>query len=242
MSLAIPIDLLLADAAQHRERLGRPLVTVTYAQSLDGSITAVRGSRLAISGPESLALTHQLRAAHDAIMVGIGTVLADRPHLNVRLATGKDPQPVVLDSHLRFPLGESRLQARCLPVWVVTTENADRQKQQELEATGTRVLRVPADGRGRVGLKEVLERLAALGISSLMVEGGARVITSFLSEHFVDLLVITITPIMVGGLHAVEGLLPANGRGSAGADGFPRLQEMGYRRFGGDLVVWGKLG
>ncbi|MCL5026768.1 MAG: RibD family protein [Chloroflexi bacterium] len=252
MSLAVPIDRLLADAARHRARFGRPLVTLTYAQSLDGSIAAFRGSRLAMSGPESLSLTHQLRAAHDAILVGVGTMLVDKPLLNVRLAEGEDPQPVVLDSRLRLPLSECLLRGRKSPIWVVTTERADAQKQKALEAIGARVLRVPSDARGRVGLGGLLERLAALQVNSLMVEGGARVITSFLSEHLVDLVVITIVPVIVGGLHAVEGLVSSDGREAIDFDGFPqiqepkihefpKIQEMEVQRLGKDLVVWGSV-
>ena len=84
--------------------LDRPRVTLTYAQSLDGSITARSGAPLSLSGAESLHYTHQLRAAHDAILVGIGTVLSDDPRLDVRLVTGPSPRPIVLDSELRCPV------------------------------------------------------------------------------------------------------------------------------------------
>ena len=82
---------------------GRPFVTLAYAQSLDGSIAGQGGRPLSLSGPSSLQLTHELRAAHDAILVGIGTVLSDNPRLNVRLVAGLDPQPIVVDSRLRLP-------------------------------------------------------------------------------------------------------------------------------------------
>ena len=82
------IDAALAGAEAHRSRFGRPLVTLSYAQSLDGSLAAHRGTSFTLSGSESLALTHRLRAAHQAILVGIGTILADDPRLNVRLAAG----------------------------------------------------------------------------------------------------------------------------------------------------------
>ena len=85
-------------------RPGRPFVTLSYAQSLDGSIAARRGATTPISGPDALRLTHQLRAHHDAILVGIGTVLADDPQLTVRLVAGPNPQPVIVDSRLRLPL------------------------------------------------------------------------------------------------------------------------------------------
>ncbi len=88
----------LVAAAEHRRRTGRPLVTLSYAQSLDGSIADRPGRPLSLSGSQSLTLTHGLRASHDAILVGIGTVLADNPRLNVRLVTGESPQPVIVDS------------------------------------------------------------------------------------------------------------------------------------------------
>ncbi len=99
----------LADVTEHRTQTGRPLVSLCYAQSLDGSLAARGGKTLRLSGPESMALTHRLRAAHDAILVGIGTILADNPSLTVRYAAGKNPQPVILDSSLRFPLNANLL-------------------------------------------------------------------------------------------------------------------------------------
>ena len=104
------IEEILSGVADHRQRTGCPFVTLSYAQSLDGCIVAQPGQPLALSGAQSLILTHKLRAAHDAILVGIGTVLADNPRLDVRLAPGPDPQPVVVDSRLRFPLNANLLQ------------------------------------------------------------------------------------------------------------------------------------
>ena len=119
----VPFEQLVAGAQEHRCRLGRPLVTLSYAQSLDGCIAARAGERLALSGPESMQLTHQFRAAHNAILVGIGTVLADNPRLTVRLVQGQDPQPVVLDSHLRIPLEASLLHNSRRP-WIACLEDA----------------------------------------------------------------------------------------------------------------------
>ena len=91
----VPIDSWLADAHNFRQVHGRPLVTLSYAQSLDGCISLRPGIPTALSGPEAMRLTHRLRAAHDAILVGIGTILADDPRLTVRLVEGRNPQPVV---------------------------------------------------------------------------------------------------------------------------------------------------
>jgi GTP cyclohydrolase II len=217
------------------------LVTLSYAQSLDGSIAARRGSPLALSGSKSLVLTHKLRAAHDAILVGIGTVLADKPCLNTRLVKGKSPQPVVLDSHLRFPLDVDLLRNRQLPLWLATTERAARERQKILEAAGARVLRVPSDANGQIDLNILLELLADFGINSLMVEGGARVITSFLSKRLVDQLVLTISPLLIGGLRAVEDLLLLDGEEGLDAAHFLRVRILGYEELGTDLVVWGTL-
>ena len=108
-----------------------PFVTLAYAQSLDGSIAAYPGVPLAISGPVSMGITHRLRARHQAILVGIGTVLADDPRLNVRLVPGKNPQPVVLDNQLRFPLKARLLQGEKKP-WIMTSKQASSHKANAL--------------------------------------------------------------------------------------------------------------
>jgi len=229
----VPIDRLLADAKAHRLRVGRPLVTLSYAQSLDGSIAARRGESTPLSGHEALILTHRLRAVHDAILIGVGTVLADNPRLTVRLVEGKNPQPIVLDSNLRLPMEAELLRGERSP-WVATTEFADPDRQTALEADGARILKFPTDKSGQVSLPAVLERLADLDVNSVMVEGGARVITSFLSQLLVDQVVLTIAPIFMGGLSALEpeSLLK---------ESFPHLKNMGYEQLGKDLVVWGNL-
>ncbi len=222
-------SLLPHEAHIHRERTGRPFVTLSYAQSLDGCIAAAPGQPFALSGGQALTLTHKLRAAHDAILVGIGTVLADNPWLNVRLVSGKDPQPVVVDSHLRFPLDANLLQQPPFP-WIATGPNAAANRQQTLEAAGARVLRLPTEANGHVSLTALLERLDELGINALMVEGGAEIITSFLSEQLVDYIVLTIAPTLLGGLHAVRNLDPTQP---------PRLRHTQYEQVGEDLIITG---
>lgn len=218
----------------------RPRVTLSYAQSLDGSITFCRGKSFRLSGRDSQRMTHQLRAAHDAILVGIGTVLADNPRLTVRLAVGNSPQPVILDSQLRFPQQTNLLQDQGKPggrsPWIATTERGEPHTANALEAAGAQVLKFAAGPDGRVPLDGLLERLAAFGVRSLMVEGGARVITSFLSAGLVDSVVITIAPLFVGGLHAVEHLA-VNGH----PDLYPKAQELKAESLGEDLIVWGKF-
>ena len=213
----------------------RPFVTLTYAQSLDGSIASADSLPLHLSGSKSSEMTHLLRSSNDAILVGIGTVIVDDPRLTVRLADGQDPQPIILDSRLRCPLDATLLESYRTMPWLATREDAPLDRQVELEAAGARVLRLPArESDGLVDLRALMATLYEDGVRSLMVEGGARVITELLEARFVDHVVITIAPTLVGGLQAVSS------KNSAVSAAFPRLQSLGYKREGDDLVVWGR--
>ena len=212
----------------------RPHITLSYAQSLDGSIAARRGEQTLISGPEAGRLTHRLRAAHDAILVGIGTVIADDPQLTVRLVRGPDPQPVIVDSRLRFPAWARLLKGERRP-WIATTEAADPGRAAALEAAGARIIRLPADPGGMVSLPALLAFLHHAHIRSLMVEGGATVISNFLAAHLADRLVLTIAPLMLGGLNAVADLGRLNGQA------MPHLVRPRYQALGKDVVLFGEL-
>lgn len=216
-----------------RQRQGRPFVTLSYAQSLDGSITARAGSSLSLSCPESLVLTHRLRAAHDAILVGIGTILTDDPRLTVRLAPGSHPQPVIIDSHLRFPLDATLLRHGPVAPWIATTQWPDERRQAALVAAGAHVLCIPPDENGRVNLAILLEQLYERGIRSLMIEGGTQVITSFLAEHLADQLVLTIAPVLVGGQRAFASLQHDSLMRQC------RLHNVQFVPLGADLIVRG---
>ncbi len=224
------------DALLERQQIppARPLVTLSYAQSLDGSIAARRGEQTLISGPESMVLTHMMRARHDAILVGIGTVLSDDPQLTVRLVEGTDPQPIIVDSTLRFPLTSQLLRAGRRP-WIFTTRTAEPERQAALEAAGARVVRLEANERGHVSLDAVLTYLHECAINRVMVEGGARVISNFLATHLADRLVLTIAPLLLGGLSAVDHLGQVNGRG------IPRLANPIIQAYGKDMVLFGEL-
>lgn len=214
----------------------RPFVTLSYAQSLDGSLTDEAGRPFPLSGAQSLRLTHKLRASHDAILIGIGTLLADDPQLTVRLVDGPDPQPIVVDSHLRFPPTARLLRHPNRPPWIVTTETAVSPHQSTLEAAGARLLRLPAAADGRIDLAAMLSRLLALGIQSVMVEGGARIISSLLAQQLVDRVVLTIAPLFVGGLNVLHGW-----QRPLQAPQLPRLRHLRYQRLGDDMVVYGDL-
>lgn len=231
MSLAPDLSRRVEDLRQRAqtsaEERGLPFVTLSYAQSLDGSIAAAPGQPLALSGQPAMTVTHALRAAHDAILVGIGTVLADDPLLTVRLVTGPQPQPIVLDSRLRLP-ASARLLHHPRGVWLATT-CADASPP-----AGAELLHVAA-ADGQVDLHDLLRRLAARGVRSLMVEGGATVIHTFLRQRLVDYVVLTIAPRYVGGLASLGAGQP----GQAG-DALPRLSEIAFTPAGDDLLVWGE--
>ena len=201
-----------------------PVVTVTWAQSEAGAIATADGRPLALSGRESMTLTHHLRAAHDAILVGIATVIADDPLLSVRLLPGTppQPQPVVLDSRLRFP-ASARLLARAdRKPWIFHC-GEPRAAGADLEQRGARLFRV-SRGPGGVDLYAVLRALQAEGIHSLMVEGGAKVLRAFLTAGFAEQVVVTVSPSTVQGLQAPD---------------IPGLVQTISEKVGADTVTWG---
>ena len=223
----------LSGAPAYREATGMPFVTVSYAQSIDGSIASKERKPLPLSSSESLTLTHALRAAHDTVLVGIGCVLADNPRLTVRLTAGENPQPVIVDSSLRCPLSVNLLHNNGSRPWIATTDQADRNRQHLLEGKGALVIRVKSGHGKRVDLRALLHALSSLGIRSVMVEGGSKIITSFLMEHLVNQFVITVAPLFVGGLKAVDASaapLPSY---------LPRLVNTCFEKVGGDLILLG---
>src|SRR5438309_3655051 len=162
---------------------GRPLVTVHYAQTIDGRIASRTGDSRWVSGEGSLRLAHELRAAHDAVLVGIGTVLADDPKLTVRLAPGDSPVRVVVDSRLRIPLEANVLDTSVARTIVATTPVASEERAAAIRARGAEVLPVKADADGHVDLRDLLARLREQGIRRMLIEGGRGIITSALRER-----------------------------------------------------------
>jgi diaminohydroxyphosphoribosylaminopyrimidine deaminase/5-amino-6-(5-phosphoribosylamino)uracil reductase len=186
----------------------RPTVTVSYAQTLDGRLATVSGSSRWISSPDSLRFAHSLRAEHDAVAVGAGTACNDDPRLTVRLVPGEDPLRVVVDSSLRTPLSAAVLANGAAKGTVLAvTDRAPDERCEEAESLGATVLQVPTDAAGRVDLSILLFKLCSLGVRSVMVEGGAALITSFLCARLVDRLAVCIAPKILGrGIEAVGDL------------------------------------
>jgi diaminohydroxyphosphoribosylaminopyrimidine deaminase/5-amino-6-(5-phosphoribosylamino)uracil reductase len=178
---------------------GLPYVTLKWAQTLDGRIATAQGKSRWIASPPSLKIAHKLRAVNDAILAGINNVLLDDPELTLRLVPGRSPLRIILDSKLRIPLTAKVLtnqdKAKTL---VVTTPAANKERLSALGKMGIEVLTVPADPQGRVDLKKLLKTLGARNITSLLVEGGGEVITSFLRLGLADKTVTIIAPKILG--------------------------------------------
>jgi diaminohydroxyphosphoribosylaminopyrimidine deaminase/5-amino-6-(5-phosphoribosylamino)uracil reductase len=214
--IAVDIGLGAAEAAHdhaghiRRIRDKRPHVILKLAVSADDKIGAAGGRPLAISGEAAKARVHLLRAQCDAILVGIGTVLSDDPLLTCRLPgmEARSPVRVVLDRSLRIP-GSSRLvhSARETPLWVMTSDVSEAAAATKLGAAGAQVIRV-ADAALGLDLPAVLHALAGKGITRLLVEGGARVASSFVAGGLVDevWLLRGLDPIGADGVPALDAL------------------------------------
>jgi riboflavin-specific deaminase-like protein len=224
------IERWLGDRLSACTRRERPFVTLSYAQSWDGSITLRSGASMALSGEQSARLTHQLRSLHDGILVGIGTVLSDDPRLNVRLCAGRDPQPVVLDAQLRMPPQAKLCRLPDKRCWLITSSDATVAASMTLD-----IIRLAGDSAGRVCLHQALAALKQRGIHSLMVEGGAGVISAFLRQKLVDAIVLTVAPRLVGGYKAVTDL------GVETLAELPEISPMFTEQLGKDVIMWGDL-
>jgi diaminohydroxyphosphoribosylaminopyrimidine deaminase/5-amino-6-(5-phosphoribosylamino)uracil reductase len=193
-----------------RMREGRPQVLLKLAVSADGKAGLAGRKPAGITGEAARGRVHRMRAENDAILVGIGTVLSDDPHLTCRLPgmLGRSPVRVVLDAKLRVPLSTSIIgTAREIPTWVFCAATASAMAEDILKAKGVEVFRVEAKD-GRLDLVAVLKALAGRGITRLMVEGGPTVAAALVQAGLVDeaALFRSPNPIGVGGIDALEGL------------------------------------
>jgi len=187
---------------------GIPFVTLKFAQTLDGRIATATGDSKWISSEPSLKWAHRLRSLHDAVLVGVGTVLKDDPQVTVRLVKGRSPLRIVVDSRLRIPLSSKILKdLESAPTIIAATSQADIEQAFALSIMGIEVLTIGEDSEGMVDLKDLLQKLGKKNISSVLVEGGATTITSFIRQGLADKIVAIIAPKIVGeGVEAVGDL------------------------------------
>jgi 3,4-dihydroxy 2-butanone 4-phosphate synthase/GTP cyclohydrolase II len=188
-----------------RPRADRPHVVLKYAQTMDGRIATSTGDAKWISGEPERRVAHAMRAGCDAVLVGARTLLQDDPQLTVRMVPGASPMRVVLDSTLRTPLTAKVLSDDAATL-ILCRPDADPVRRRELAATGVMVREV-AGGPEGLRIPEVLRLLRSLGVASLLVEGGGRVITSMLQAGAVDRVVVSVSPTIIGaGVEAVGPL------------------------------------
>lgn len=214
VDVGIGADEARRDHAGHitRMREGRPHVMLKLAISADGKVGGAGRTPVTITGAEVRDRVHLLRAQSDAVMVGIGTALADDPLLTCRLPGMERDSPVrvVLDTDLRLPRASRLAQtAREVPVWVVAAAEAPRAIQEALVADGAVVLRAPVAERGDgLDIAAVLKLLAGRGITRLMVEGGPTLAGAFVAADLVDEAILYHSPMIVGpdGIDALDGM------------------------------------
>lgn len=183
-----------------RKQLQRPEVTLKLAVSADGYIGRKNKGNVAISGMVSQAQAHILRAENDAILVGIGTVMADDPMLDCRLPgmEARSPIRIVIDSQLRLPLNCNLVKtAGQHPVWVVCDEAVPSSRMNALTSAGCRIFPCKTEGKG-IGLYNLLTQLGQAGINALLVEGGAEIAASFWNDGLVDRLILFQSPLILG--------------------------------------------
>jgi diaminohydroxyphosphoribosylaminopyrimidine deaminase/5-amino-6-(5-phosphoribosylamino)uracil reductase len=231
--IEVEVGLGAAEAAEinagflQRVRLGRPLVTLKLATSLDGRIATAAGESRWITGPLARERAHLLRATHDAILVGTATVLADDPQLTSRLPglAHRSPVRVVIDRHLRIPPGARLIaEARQVPSWVVTLGSADPDRQQALHDAGVMVIPAEPDATGHIDLNTALGLLGDRGLTRLLVEGGGRLAAALLRAGLVDRLVWLHAPLLLGG-NGVPAVAELNLITLTEAPGFERLSS-----------------
>jgi len=199
------IEPLLERLEAHRQSdSAAPFVTLAYAQSLDGSIALDASCGDELRSERAVRLTDFLRARHDALLLGINTVLSDDPQLPPAGEFGPAPRAVVLDKTLRFPLDARLLSGEGGKPIIITTEEAPPERMAELSDRGAQVVVTGKNEHGMVDLRATLQALRGMGLRSIMVEGGGAVINCFLRDRLVDYCVITVTPKLIGGVKAVS--------------------------------------
>lgn len=217
---------------------GMPFVTAKFAMSLDGKIASRSGDSKWISGRESREYAHALRARSDAIMVGIGTALADDPLLTARDAAGnaaeRQPLRVVLDSGGRLPANARMLSAPGKTL-IATTQGAGGLAG---DSDKIETLTLPA-GNGGVDLRALLTLLGERGVVNILVEGGGGVLGTLFDMRLVDKVVAFVAPVIIGGSAAAS---PVGGLGAETMRESARLRDVATRRFGGDTAIIGYCG
>jgi len=217
-----------------------PFVVLKVASSLDGKIATKSGDSRGITSRESLHFVHKLRNQFDAILVGIGTVQADDPLLTTRLKgkVGKDPIRVIVDSSLRISPQARVFNPHSQAGLIIATTNlAPKRKKEQLEKIGTKVITIDSSDR-EVDLKKLMVVLGKLEVTSLLIEGGTKIITSALQDGIVDKIIFFYAPKILGGRYAC-GI--TTGEGVEYVNQALKVQDLKVRRRGKDILIEGYI-
>lgn len=225
-------------------RTKRPFVIVKCAATLDGRIATKTGDSKWVSGESSREYVHRLRHAVDALMVGINTVKRDDPSLTVRLPNGLwgrnglDPKRIILDTRLSISEDAKVLRLSSDSDTLIVTGNAiPEDKKARIEKCGAGVIAARVKN-GRIDLDDLMDRLGALGITSLLIEGGSRVIASALSAGIVDKTIFFFAPKILGG---DDGVPVCQGQGPALMRDCVQVKDIRVQRFGDDVMIEGYI-
>lgn len=215
--------------------VGRPLVTLKLAATLDGRIATSSGESQWITGEAARQRAHLMRATHDAVMVGVGTVIADNPQLTCRLPglETRSPVRIVIDGSLRTPL-TSRLvaEAKKTPTWIVHRHGADAVRCQTLRDCGVELIEVPVSGSVEIDLTVAFAELGRRGLTRVLVEGGAKLAGELLEEGLVDRLAWFHAPTLIGG----DGLPAIEAFGINALATAPNFKRQSIETIGDDVL------
>jgi diaminohydroxyphosphoribosylaminopyrimidine deaminase / 5-amino-6-(5-phosphoribosylamino)uracil reductase len=224
-----------------RVRTGLPLISLKWAMTLDGKIATASGDSKWITSAEARTHAHQLRAEHDAVLIGVNTLLVDQARLNARVENSQIRQPrrVILDSAARTPLDAALFQeANAGPVVVLCAEMADEVRVKALQQCGAEVLRCKTDLNG-IDVVDALRKLVAIGVQSVLVEGGGRVLGSFVDARQADQVFVFVAPKIAGGAQDFGAVA---GRGNEKIAQALPLDFQSVERVGVDVVLRAKAG
>lgn len=220
----------------HYVKTGRPFVLLKLAMTLDGKIATRTGDARWISSKDSRALVHELRARYSAVGVGVNTVRADDPRLNVRDAEGPDGARFVFDSRGRTPADSQVLTLSSpAPTVLVTDQNVPENRLEKFESQGVKVWRMPVDQKG-LDLNSLLERMGDKGYDSMLIEGGGEIAWSFLDENLVDKIRFFYSPKIVGGREAIPSV---GGEGRARVKEGIEIEKLTVEEIGEDVSLVG---
>lgn len=215
---------------------GLPFVTLKIAQTIDGRIATKSGHSQWITSQKARTEGHRLRSEVDAVIIGSGTACADDPQLTVRHIRGRNPFRIVMDNDLQISLTSKLLTDAFVHKTIIATTSHDEQKMNQIQKSGAQIWLISSDNNGYVSITSLLKKLAKQGISSVLVEGGSKIYTSFLKEKMVDRIFIAIAPKILG-----EGIQSVGDLGKLFINQAIQIENMKFKKADSDIIIFGDL-